>query len=194
MLINEAGLVRAIKDAYKTGGYTVNNQDGAMAIYTQHWYVQARREVLPRKALATIVEHMGMIPDEQAPVYIIKGDDLQTVMEEIAAEDLTHWRSGNSSARVDMVPVIMQGYQIFQAGAGGGACWGIPLSFLGMIERNEAEHYSPDVIDDNRLLWKDDTTAIVVEAVRKAASRVAKAWERAVWQALEGVDLHKEEE
>lgn len=33
-----------------------------------------------------------------------------------------------------------------------------------------------------------------MEAVRKAKSGWAKAWERAVWEALEGVDLHKEEE
>ena len=61
MLINEAGVVRAIKRAYKGGGYTVNSQGGVMAIYTQSWYIQARREVMPRKVLATIVEHAGMI-------------------------------------------------------------------------------------------------------------------------------------
>ena len=38
MLINEAGVVRAIKRAYKGGGYTVNSQGGVMAIYTQSWY------------------------------------------------------------------------------------------------------------------------------------------------------------
>ena len=54
MLINEAGVVRAIKRAYKGGGYTVNSQGGVMAIYTQSWYIQARREVMPRKVLATI--------------------------------------------------------------------------------------------------------------------------------------------
>ena len=57
MLINEAGVVRAIKRAYKGGGYTVNSQGGVMAIYTQSWYIQARREVMPRKVLATIVEY-----------------------------------------------------------------------------------------------------------------------------------------
>ena len=32
-----------------------------------------------------------------------------------------------------------------------------------------------------------------INAVRKACSGWAKEWERAVWNALEGVDLHKEE-
>lgn len=31
------------------------------------------------------------------------------------------------------------------------------------------------------------------DAVRKARSSWAKEWERAVWNTLEGVDLHKEE-
>ena len=39
MLINEAGVVRAIKRAYKGGGYTVNSQGGVMSIYTQSWYI-----------------------------------------------------------------------------------------------------------------------------------------------------------
>ena len=75
-----------------------------------------------------------------------------------------------------MVPVIMQGFQIYQP-PGGGACWGVPLYLVDMIERGPAEHIGADVID----------------TVRKARSSWAKEWERAVWNALEGVDLHKEE-
>ena len=63
MLINEGGLIRAIKRAYKAGGYTVLNTGNDVAIYTDHWFAMANRALLPRKVLATIVEHMGMIPD-----------------------------------------------------------------------------------------------------------------------------------
>lgn len=34
---------------------------------------------------------------------------------------------------------------------------------------------------------------VALDTVRKARSSWAKEWERAVWNALEGVDLHKEE-
>ena len=37
MLINEGGLIRAIKRAYKAGGYTVLNTGNDVAIYTDHW-------------------------------------------------------------------------------------------------------------------------------------------------------------
>lgn len=43
MLINEGGLIRAIKRAYKAGGYTVLNTGNDVAIYTDHWFAMANR-------------------------------------------------------------------------------------------------------------------------------------------------------
>lgn len=192
MLINEAGLTRAVKRAYKGGGYTVNVKDGIMSIYTNLWYIQASREIIPRKVLATVVEHAGMIPGENEPTHIIKDLDPQLVIPETAAEEMGAWRVGERGDCVDLVPVTMQGFQIFQAAEG--ACWGIPQSYLDMIERDAAEHHGAIVVGNDRLLWEDDGEAIAVEAVRKAKSGWARAWERAVWEALEGVDLHKEED
>uniref|UniRef100_A0AAU8B725 Uncharacterized protein n=1 Tax=Dulem virus 34 TaxID=3145752 RepID=A0AAU8B725_9CAUD len=192
MLINEGGLVRAVKRAYKNGGYVVINHGNAISIYTENWYIQVNRALLPRKALAAIVEHMGVIPEENVPTSIIKDEDPQLVMQEVAADDMTHWRTGQRGEEVTMVPVIMQGYQIFQP-PGGGACWGVPLLYLDMIERDLAEHIGADVVDNDRLLWEADGEAVVIDTVRKAQSGWAKDWERAVWTALEGVDLHKEE-
>ena len=146
---------------------------------------------MPRKVLATIVEHAGMIPGDKEPTNIMKDLNPQLVIPETAAEEMNAWRIGERGDDVDLVPVIMQGFQIFQAESL--ACWGIPLSYLGMVERDAAEHDSAIVVDNCRLLWDDGTEAIAVEAVRKAKSGWAKAWERAVWEALEGVDLHKEE-
>lgn len=168
MLISEKGLVRAIKRAYKNSGYVVMNTGNAVAIYTENWFVLANRALLPRKVPATIVEHMGMIPERDMPTSIIKDTEPQLVLRETAADDMDHWR-------------------------GGGACWGVPLYLMEMIERDPAEHNGADVIDGDRLLWEADGEAVVINAVRKACSGWAKEWERAVWNALEGVDLHKEE-
>lgn len=192
MLINEAGLIRAIKRAYKAGGYTVANHGDAISIYAQTWYIQINRALVTNKVLATIVEHMGMIPEVNAPTSVMKDEEPQLVMAEVATDDMAHWRSGQRGEEVTMVPVIMQGYQIFQP-PGGGACWGLPLYFLDMIERDAAEHAGADVIDGDRLLWEADGEAVVIDTVRKARSSWSKEWERAVWTALEGVDLHKEE-
>ena len=85
MLINEGGLIRAIKRAYKAGGYTVLNTGNDVAIYTDHWFAMANRALLPRKVLATIVEHMGMIPERDMPTSIIKDTEPQLVLRETAA-------------------------------------------------------------------------------------------------------------
>lgn len=192
MLINEAGLIRAIKRAYKAGGYTVANHGDAISIYAQTWYIQINRALVTNKVLATIVEHMGMIPEVDAPTSVMKDQEPQLVLAEVAADDMAHWRSGQRGEEVTMVPVIMQGYQIFQP-PGGGACWGLPLLGLGMIERDAAEHAGANVIDGDRLLWEADGEAVAIDTVRKARSRWSKEWERAVWTSLEGVDLHKED-
>lgn len=126
MLINESGLVRCIKRAYRSAGYAVVTQDDSMAIYTEQWYVQCKRAALPRKVLATIVEHMGMIPDT-APMSIIKDGDPQLIMPDVAMDETSHWRTGERTDTVTMATVIMQGYQIFQP-EGGGACYGVSLS------------------------------------------------------------------
>ena len=111
MLINEGGLIRAIKRAYKAGGYTVLNTGNDVAIYTDHWFAMANRALLPRKVLATIVEHMGMIPERDMPTSIIKDTEPQLVLRETAADDMDHWRGGDRGEEVTMVPVIMQGFQ-----------------------------------------------------------------------------------
>lgn len=59
-------------------------------------------------------------------------------------------------------------------------------------EQPAMPHYG-EMLSKDRLLWEADGEAVVINAVRKACSGWAKEWERAVWNALEGVDLHKEE-
>lgn len=189
MLINEAGVVRAIKGAYKDGGYTVSVQDGIMSIYTKFWYIHAPREIMPRKILAAIVEHAGMIPGIDEPTHIMKDMDPQLVIPETAAEEMNGWRVGEYGDDVDLVQVTMMGYQVFQTAGGKGACWGVPKRELGMIER---EQQGAIVIDNERLLWESDGEAAVVKAIRKAKSEWEKAWERAVWETLESVNLHKD--
>lgn len=125
MLINESGLVRCIKRAYKSAGYAVAAEGDCMTIYTEQWYIQCKRAAIPRKVLATIVEHMGMIPERDMPTSIIKDTEPQLVLRETAADDMDHWRGGDRGEEVTMVPVIMQGFQIYQP-PGGGACWGVP--------------------------------------------------------------------
>lgn len=47
MLINESGLVRCIKRAYKSAGYAVAAEGDCMTIYTEQWYIQCKRAAIP---------------------------------------------------------------------------------------------------------------------------------------------------
>ena len=154
----------------------------------EQWYIQCKRAAIPRKVLATIVEHMGMIPDTE-PVSIVKDGEPQLIMPDVAADEIAHWRTGERTDAVTMATVIMQGYQIFQPD-GGGACYGVSLLDLGIMEREMVEHGAAAVIDGDRLLWRGDTEVVAMDAVRKARSSWAKEWERAVWNALELSLIH----
>lgn len=79
-IIQEKGLVRAIKGAYRHGGYNVLNLDGDVVVYTEEWCVRCPWNKLPRKALATIVEHLGMIPENGEAVNIEKDGQPQAIM------------------------------------------------------------------------------------------------------------------
>ena len=195
MLISEAGLVRAMKGAYKGGGYTVVNNGDSVLIFAATWYVECKWNLLPRKVLAIIVEHAGMIPGEDEPVRIMKDTDPQLVMSQSVAESISVWRGGCFNGTATMVPVIMQALQLFQK-PGGGPCWGVGLVRLGILEIDNAEHDSALVNEDGRLMWEgyhENEETVVLYAERKTDYR-AQPWERDVWAALESVDLHKGEE
>lgn len=105
MIIEEKGLVKAIKIAYRHGGYTVLNQDGEVTIYTEGWFVRCLWPKLPRKALATIVEHIGMIPDDGEAVAIEKDDQPQAIMAGIVSDDVDGWMGGEVPAWPPMSPL-----------------------------------------------------------------------------------------
>ena len=84
MIISESGLNRAIKDAKRYGGYTVVMEADTVAIYAQEWFIKCPRQKFPRKALATIVEHIGTIPEDGVPMTVTKKGDPQLVMAEAA--------------------------------------------------------------------------------------------------------------
>ena len=130
MIIEEKGLVKAIKIAYRHGGYTVLNQGGEVTIYTEGWFVRCLWTKLPRKALAIIVEHMGMIPDDGEAMAIEKDDQPQAVMAGIVSDDVAGWMGGEAASMASYAPVTFRrkwGRPLFlEAARGPGATTGKP--------------------------------------------------------------------
>lgn len=69
MLINESGLVRCIKRAYKSAGYAVATEGDCMTIYTEQWYIQCKRAAIPRKVLGHYRGTHGDDPGHGACVH-----------------------------------------------------------------------------------------------------------------------------
>lgn len=76
MVINEKGLLRAMKEAYKADGYEIECKETAgvkeIHIETPRWYVMCVLKNLPRKVLGLIVEHLGEIPAPGQAVQVKK--------------------------------------------------------------------------------------------------------------------------
>ena len=72
-MIDEGGMLRVMKDAYKATGYIVINDAGTVTIRTGVWMTQMPFRVLPRKVLALLVEHIGTIPEDKAAFRCSKG-------------------------------------------------------------------------------------------------------------------------
>ena len=190
MPIQEKGLVKAIKAAYRHSGYTVLNQGGEVTIYTEGWFVRCLWTKLPRKALAIIVEHMGMIPDDGEAMAIEKDDQPQAVMAGIVSDDVAGWMGGEAASMASYVPVTFRGYQLFQE-VNGRQAYGVDPTALAIVERVTAEMGTAAISGGRALAWSHDGETVMLGAIRKTTW--AWDWERTVWEALESVDLHKKE-
>lgn len=92
MVVNDSGLIRAMKDAYKGTGYTVagiaNKDAPGIIIIAPLWAVVLRQEVAPRKVLALIVEHAGKLPRENTAFHVRKPSAVQDKIYDMAIQPM----------------------------------------------------------------------------------------------------------
>lgn len=87
-MIDERGLLAAIKDAWRTGGYSVVGNGGELVLQGSGWLAVLPRGIVPRKVLALLVEHLGEIPESAAwKVYKKQGAQAQMVDMALEAVD-----------------------------------------------------------------------------------------------------------
>ena len=154
-IIQEKGMVRAIKGAYRHGGYNVLNLDGDVVIYTEEWCVRCPWNKLPRKALATIVEHLGMIPENGEAVNIEKDGQPQAIMAGVATEEAAGWTFSPATVGASYVPVTFRGYQLFQE-VNSRQAYGVDPTALAIVERTTAEMGTAGVSEGRTLGWSHD--------------------------------------
>lgn len=94
MVINENGLLSAMKQAYNGSGYHVAS--GAMgtkkcmyiANYGYSWGVVIQQNHVPRKVLGLIAEHIGKLPEFEKAFRARKADDAQDEIYDVAVKPI----------------------------------------------------------------------------------------------------------
>lgn len=87
MVIDDKGLMQAMKHTYRAAGYKVARDDCYVHIYTSFWHVRMVRRAVPRKILGLLVEHMGELPARNT-AYEVKKKTVQDYMIDAAKGDL----------------------------------------------------------------------------------------------------------
>lgn len=118
MIVNEKGLLRAMKAAYKAMGYNVaaELQSGIENIFltTGVWGVIIEKKNVPRKVLGLIAEHVGDIP-EDGEAFQVKNKEPQTELFTIATQLIRGIHAGDKPLRtVKKTPLMLGGYQLWQ--------------------------------------------------------------------------------
>lgn len=117
MVINEKGLLRAMKEAYRATGYKVAVQnDGEQAtvlLAGDGWMVAVQMEHMPRKALGIIAEHLGKIP-QPYEAYQVQKDQSQTEIFGMAIQAARDLLDDTVRWKVAKTDLTMGGYYLWQ--------------------------------------------------------------------------------
>lgn len=118
MVVNEKGLLRAMKDAYKRTGYTVAAENKAaienIIIATHKWAVTVEKKNLPRKVLGLIAEHLGDIP-AAGEAYEVKAKAPQIEIYDVAAQTIRNLHPEDQPLKiVKRTQLSMGAHQLWQ--------------------------------------------------------------------------------
>lgn len=111
-MVNERALLAAMKDAWKGKGYIVAHRNGSYLIGGDGWTLLCAEKLLPRKALALLVEHIGAIPEGEC-LNVSKKAGIQTA---IAAVQEESFRQTEQRKQEDAAPtrLTFDGYRVWQ--------------------------------------------------------------------------------
>lgn len=86
-MIKERALLSALKNDWKGAGYTVGRTKDRLLLGGNGWTLGCAMEVLPRKVLALLVEHLGEIPKADDCWTVSKAAGSQTAILKVADKE-----------------------------------------------------------------------------------------------------------
>ena len=192
MIISEKGLVRAMKSAWKAGGYRVADISGGAVIWTSDWCVRCGWHSLPRKVLGLIVEHAGIIPERDHALALMKNMDPQWILKESVADELAAWWTPQGKpGKAVLVPVNIAGYQLYQTPAR--ECYAVDPAVQVIVDRGTAEDGAFSMDSSGRAVVTEEDRQICL-MMKRPSMGWGQRWMGDVWSALESVDLRHHEE
>lgn len=193
MIINENGLTRAIKRAWKAGGYTVLRNGELVMVYSDAWCVVCPREIFPRKALGAIAEHAGFMPDDGEAYRINKGGDQQVENFQIAMDTVKYWQAAGVVQDAEMTRVNFSGYQLLQDMAlteGVRRLHGVSVENLDILEWAVARDRKAVVSNGKRAIYTEDMEAVALGLISGETFAERDEDRKAqIWAELEQTDL-----
>lgn len=120
-MLDEKGLVAALKTAFKGGGYKAAFVEGKLLLRCGVWAVEMDEEYLMPKVLGVVTEHIGIVPGIPAAYFCQKKMDPGSGVS--LDEELDAWVALREMFEAAATPIrrtrlLMDGYEIWQTGEG----------------------------------------------------------------------------
>lgn len=85
MTIYDKGLLKAMRAAYRDGGYDVAVTDSGVLIQAEGWGVEVLADAIPNSVKSLIVLHNGKIPRNGSAVHVQKGECADMILDTATA-------------------------------------------------------------------------------------------------------------
>ena len=189
MFLDKSGMSKALGAAYKSGGYTLGGTADILRVYSADWYLEAPWKQIPRKALAKITEHIGIIDVEDFPLLVHDGTDPQSVMPGMVGDAVAAWHPKGEGQLASSTQMFIGPDQLWQTAAK--QVYKISLADLEIMidgaQSVSATIYATDDDANGVAMWQVDNLLVALRTHRPPGWE--SSTEKAVWNALESVNL-----
>lgn len=116
MTIYDKGLIRAMKQAYRDGGYDVAVTDNGVLIQTDCWGVEIMAEAVPNSVKSLIVLHNGSMPRMNSAVHAVRGECGEELVEMVVStmDDLAKAYTETGGHTIKPTRLTFDGQRVWQ--------------------------------------------------------------------------------
>lgn len=172
MFINTSVFKKMLKEAYKTGGFTVGNDNGEIFVEGRSWVLRVDEEYFPNREKAAVVELAGELP-AQGEVFSCKKDEVNQYT--VPWKEV--WDIGKKFdeiltefCKTDVILELFQDKCRVMQGKSTGRCIVLKEEYFGLIDVDQSDNAieteiegprSADV-DGSVLYWKNNIMSLAL--------------------------------